>query len=171
MDIKSYLSQSSFIDLLLDAVCVVDRQGRFIFVKVRPASAFSGTRKELIGTYMKLSWCCPLIGRVRCRRLRTSWAASPNSGENRYLHKDGRVVHILWSARWSETWQMRIAVARDITERKHAESRQQALFDISGSPWRRRLDAAVQTCALAHPRQWLPRVTFRSPCGIGRKAR
>lgn len=32
MDIKSYLSQSSFIDLLLDAVCVVDRQGRFIFV-------------------------------------------------------------------------------------------------------------------------------------------
>jgi len=51
--------------------------------------------------------------------------------ENRYLRKDGRVVHILWSARWSEVDQLRIAVARDITDRKQAESRQAALYAIS----------------------------------------
>jgi diguanylate cyclase (GGDEF)-like protein len=51
--------------------------------------------------------------------------------ENRYLRKDGRVVHILWSARWSEVDQLRIAVARDITGRKQAESRQAALYAIS----------------------------------------
>jgi PAS domain S-box-containing protein len=45
--------------------------------------------------------------------------------ENRYLRKDGRVAHILWSARWSEVDQLRIAVARDITERKQAESGKQ----------------------------------------------
>ena len=40
--------------------------------------------------------------------------------ENRYIRKDGQVVHIMWSARWSETDRVRIAVARDITERKQA---------------------------------------------------
>ncbi|MNI34227.1 Cyclic di-GMP phosphodiesterase Gmr [compost metagenome] len=51
--------------------------------------------------------------------------------ENRYVRKDGGVVHILWSARWSQVDQLRIAVARDITERKQAESRQAALYAIS----------------------------------------
>ena len=51
--------------------------------------------------------------------------------ENRYLHKDGRVVHIMWSARWSEADQMRIAVARDVTERKRAQSLQSAVYEIS----------------------------------------
>jgi diguanylate cyclase (GGDEF)-like protein len=50
---------------------------------------------------------------------------------NRYLRKDGRVVHIMWSARWSETYGVRIAVARDITELKRAESMQVALHAIS----------------------------------------
>ncbi|MDN5882058.1 MAG: diguanylate cyclase, partial [Nitrosospira sp.] len=51
--------------------------------------------------------------------------------ENRYIRKDGQVVHIMWSARWSEADQLRIAVARDITERKRAESMQAALYAIS----------------------------------------
>ena len=38
--------------------------------------------------------------------------------ENRYIRKDGQVVYISWSASWSEEHQVRIGVARDITERK-----------------------------------------------------
>ena len=51
--------------------------------------------------------------------------------ENRYIRKDGQVVHIMWSARWSEADQLRIAVARDITERKQVQSMQAALYAIS----------------------------------------
>lgn len=51
--------------------------------------------------------------------------------ENRYIRKDGRVVHIMWSARWSEADQCRVAVARDITQRKQDEARQQAVYAIS----------------------------------------
>ena len=47
------------------------------------------------------------------------------------MRKDGQVVHIMWSARWSEADQARIAVARDVTELKRAQSVQAALFDIS----------------------------------------
>src|SRR3546814_2182730 len=44
--------------------------------------------------------------------------------ENRYIRKDGQVVHIMWATRWSPADQLRIGVARDITERKYAESKQ-----------------------------------------------
>jgi diguanylate cyclase (GGDEF)-like protein len=41
--------------------------------------------------------------------------------ENRWVCKNGEVVNVLWSARWSEAHQVRIAVAHDITERKRME--------------------------------------------------
>ncbi|WP_213937362.1 sensor domain-containing diguanylate cyclase [Pseudomonas sp. dw_612] len=122
---------ASYIDLLLDAVCAVDKQGRFVFVSAACERVFGYTRDELIGQ--------PMIDLVHpADRQRTLDAAREIMGgepklnfENRYLRKDGRVVHILWSARWSEVDQLRIAVARDITERKQAESRQAALYAIS----------------------------------------
>lgn len=40
--------------------------------------------------------------------------------ENRYVRKDGTLVHILWSARWSDADQIRVVVARAITGQKHA---------------------------------------------------
>lgn len=42
--------------------------------------------------------------------------------ENRWVRKDGKIVDVLWSARWSEKHQVRIAVAHDITERKQMEA-------------------------------------------------
>jgi PAS domain S-box-containing protein len=122
---------ASYIDLLLDAVCAVDKQGRFVFVSAACERIFGYAPDELIGQ--------PMIELVHpADRQRTLDAAREIMGgepklnfENRYLRKDGQVVHILWSARWSEVDQLRIAVARDITERKQAESRQAALYAIS----------------------------------------
>ena len=122
---------ASYIDLLLDAVCAVDKQGRFVFVSAACERIFGYTPEELVGL--------PMIDMVHpADRQRTLDAAREIMGgdpklnfENRYLRKDGRVVHILWSARWSEVDQLRIAVARDSTERKQAESRQAALYAIS----------------------------------------
>ena len=47
------------------------------------------------------------------------------------MRKDGRYVDIMWSARWSEADQLRVAVARDITERKRAEALRSAMYAIS----------------------------------------
>ena len=122
---------ASYIDLLLDAVCAVDKQGRFVFVSAACERIFGYSPDEMIGL--------PMIDLVHpADRQRTLDAAREIMGgepklnfENRYVRKDGQVVHILWSARWSEVDQLRIAVARDITERKQAESRQAALYAIS----------------------------------------
>ena len=122
---------ASYIDLLLDAVCAVDKQGRFLFVSAACERIFGYTPDELIGRSM-IELVHP------ADRQRTLAAAGEimdgdpkHNFENRYLRKDGSVAHISWSARWSEVDQLRIAVARDITERKQAESRQAALYAIS----------------------------------------
>src|SRR3546814_16490530 len=44
--------------------------------------------------------------------------------ENRYIRKDGKIVHIMWAERWSPADQFRNGVAREITERKRAEAKQ-----------------------------------------------
>ncbi|UVK99935.1 GGDEF domain-containing protein [Pseudomonas sp. B21-048] len=131
METRNSAPLASYIDLLLDAVCAVDKQGRFVFVSAACVRIFGYTPQELIGR--------PMIELVHpADRQRTLDAAREIMGgepklnfENRYLRKDGQVVHILWSARWSEVDQLRIAVARDITERKQAESRQATLYAIS----------------------------------------
>ena len=160
MDTRSSAPLASYIDLLLDAVCAVDSQGRFVFVSAACERILGYTPQELIGL--------PMIDLVHpADRQRTLEAAREIMGgepklnfENRYLRKDGRVVHILWSARWSEVDQLRIAVARDITERKLAESRQAALYAISEAA-----HAAADLLALFKRihliiGEWLPALNF-----------
>ncbi|NLQ16634.1 PAS domain-containing protein [Marinomonas sp. M1K-6] len=54
--------------------------------------------------------------------------------ENRYLHKDGHVVHILWSAVWVEEQKKLFAIGKDITDWLRAEelARQAQKSDIIG---------------------------------------
>jgi diguanylate cyclase (GGDEF)-like protein/PAS domain S-box-containing protein len=131
MDTKNYPPLARFIDQLLDAICVVDGEGRFIFVSAACERIFGYTPKEMIGKAM-LEMVVP---EDRARTLQAAnkiMSGHPTLDfENRYIRKDGQVVHIMWSARWSEADQLRIAVARDITERKQAESMQAALYAIS----------------------------------------
>lgn len=122
---------ASFVDLLLDAVCVVDLNGKFVYVSAAFERIFGYRPDEVIGQQM-LDLVLPEDRERTLAAARAVISGYAQLGfENRYLRKDGQVVHIMWSARWSEADQLRIAVARDITERKHAEKLQSALFSIS----------------------------------------
>lgn len=122
---------AAVMDLLLDAVCVVDRQGHYLFVSAGFERILGYRSDEVIGT--------PMIERVHpddyertLQAAREIMAGDPKPHfQNRYMHKDGRVVHIQWSARWSESDRVRIAVGHDITELKRAEAMQAALLAIS----------------------------------------
>ncbi|MDO8893263.1 MAG: diguanylate cyclase [Sulfurimicrobium sp.] len=131
MKTNPYIPPSNVTDLLLDAVCVVDTRGCFVFVSAAGERIFGYPPEEMIGK--------PVIGFVfpedRERTLQAigeivAGQAFPHF-ENRYVRKDGQVVHLMWSARWSETDQVRVAVARDVTELKRAESLQAALYALS----------------------------------------
>lgn len=131
MDNPPFAPLTDFIDLLPDAVCMVDTKGRFVSISAACERIFGYTQEEMTGRAM-IEMVLP---EDRARTLQA--AKEIMSGqlrphfENRYLRKDGRVVHIMWSACWAETDQLRIAVARDITERKQAESMKAALYAIS----------------------------------------
>ncbi|MBD8872056.1 GGDEF domain-containing protein [Rhodanobacter sp. DHB23] len=119
------------LDLLLDAVCVVDAEGHYVFVSAAFERIFGYAPAEVIGRQM-LELVHP-----EDRELTLRTAAAIMDGkhasnfQNRYVRKDGQVVHIMWSARWSGEDRLRIAVARDITELKRAESMRLALHAIS----------------------------------------
>ncbi|PKO63759.1 MAG: diguanylate cyclase, partial [Betaproteobacteria bacterium HGW-Betaproteobacteria-17] len=118
-------------DLLLDAICVVDARGCFVFVSAAGERIFGYAPAEMIGR--------PMTDFVfHADRARTLQAVDEMMKgqpqpyfENRYVRKDGQIVHIMWSARWSAADQVRVAVARDVTERKHADAMQAALYAIS----------------------------------------
>ncbi|WP_213995075.1 GGDEF domain-containing protein [Arsukibacterium sp.] len=127
----SYSVLSNYIDLLLDAICVVDKHGCFEFISPGAERIFGYKPQEMLGHSM-LEFIHP-----DDRPMTVATAEQINQGavkldfENRYIRKDGSVVHLLWSARWSEDKQQRVAVARDISSLKLAQRRQAALYAIS----------------------------------------
>ncbi|KFE50181.1 GGDEF domain-containing protein [Pseudomonas syringae] len=131
METNNYAALAGIVDMLLDAICVVDPQGRYVYVSAACERVFGYTQQELIGTQM-LDLVHPLDRERTLAAAREVMDGQPKLHfENRYIRKDGRVVHIMWSARWSADNQMRIAVARDVTERKRSELLRTALFEIS----------------------------------------
>lgn len=110
-------------DLMLDAVCVVDRNGHFVFVSAAFERIFGYAPAEVIGKSM-IDFVFPDDHGKTLRTVDTLLAGEIKPHfENRWLHKSGRIIDVLWSARWSEQHQVRIAVAHDITERKQMEER------------------------------------------------
>ena len=131
---RNGLSASSIenlLDLLVDAVCVVDTGGRFLFVSAAAESVFGFAPAEMVGMAM-LDLVHP-ADRERTINSVTEVMAKTNrpNFENRYIRKDGSVAHLMWTARWSEEHQFRVAVARDVTEKRRAEALQKALYAIS----------------------------------------
>ncbi|MDN4574236.1 diguanylate cyclase [Pandoraea cepalis] len=122
---------ASCMALLLDAVFLVDKAGALVYVSPACERILGYTPEELLGRSM-IDF---VVKEDRERTIEESkfvMAGLPRIGfENRYIHKDGHYVHIMWSARWSEEHELRIGVARDVSAKKQAEALQRATYSIS----------------------------------------
>lgn len=123
---------ANVLDLLLDAVCMIDRDGRCVYASAACEAIFGYTQEEMVGRNM-MDMVHPLDRQRTLARAEqvVNGIDQQLHFENRYIRKDGRIVHIMWSARWSEADQLRLGVARDITESKRADAMQAALYAIS----------------------------------------
>lgn len=118
-------------DLLLDAICVVDAQGVFQYISPAGEGIFGYAPEEMIGRRMT-DFIAPFDQERTLQAARLVMAGQPHLHfENCYVRKDGSLVHLMWSARWSEEDQRRYAVARNVSALKQAEATQAALFAIS----------------------------------------
>lgn len=122
---------ATVLDLMLDAVCIVDVSGRFVYVSAACERIFGYTQDEMIGRSM-IGMVAPEDRERTLQSAKRVMSGQPSLHfENRYVRKDGQLVDIMWSARWSESDQLRVGVARDITQRKRSESLQAAVYAIS----------------------------------------
>jgi diguanylate cyclase (GGDEF)-like protein/PAS domain S-box-containing protein len=118
-------------DLLLDVVFLVDRRGMIVDVSAGCERMLGYRPTELIGQYM-LDFVVPDDRDMTLAEGARVLAGQDRIGfENRYLHKDGRWIDIMWSARWIADQGLRLGVARDVSLRKRAERRQAATYAIS----------------------------------------
>ena len=129
MNKPAFAALAEYMDLLLDAICVVDPEHRFSYLSPGAQRVFGYEPEEMIGRSM-FDFMHPDHHAETLLR-----AEQVNSGrdvlhfENRYIHKDGSVIHLHWTARWSEKDQMRIGVARDITAQRALEQEREALIE------------------------------------------
>ncbi len=119
------------LDLLLDAFFAVEPDSTIQYASTGAELVLGYKPEELIGTKL-LDLVHPddrhkTDGSVD-KVMRTKVVMD---FENRYIHKDGQIVHLLWSTSWSDKHQLRLGVARDITRIKQAEAMQKTLLAIS----------------------------------------
>jgi diguanylate cyclase (GGDEF)-like protein/PAS domain S-box-containing protein len=109
------------LDLMPDAVCVVDPEGRLLFVNASFQRIFGYAPEEVVGRQLfsllhpdDLEMTTAQAERVMAGELQRHF-------RNRYVHKDGHTVDIQWSARWLPDHRVRIGVGHEVTELRRAE--------------------------------------------------
>lgn len=109
------------IHLMLDTVFVVDRDNQIVFVSDACEALLGYRADELVGTPITDYMHPDDLAATRASIIRVMNGQPHFDFRNRYLRKDGGVVHILWSAFWSEEVGARIGVARNVSALTKAE--------------------------------------------------
>ncbi|QPL41551.1 diguanylate cyclase [Pseudoalteromonas sp. A41-2] len=123
MNTKTSEYLPDIVELLLDAVCVVDVKGCLLFTNPAFETIFGYSPGEAINRQM-LDFVYP---EDRAKTIHAINQIMNNNQhprfENRWVRKDGRIVHVLWSVYWSQEKEVRVAIAYDITEQKNLEQK------------------------------------------------
>ena len=109
------------IHLMLDTVFVVDRDNQIAFVSDSCVALLGYRADELTATTITDYMHPDDLASTRASIVRVMNGQPHVDFRNRYIRKDGSVVHILWAAFWSKEVGARIGVARDVTALKEAE--------------------------------------------------
>jgi diguanylate cyclase (GGDEF)-like protein/PAS domain S-box-containing protein len=137
------------LDLLPDAVCMVDPQGCFLYVNAAFERIFGYRPNEALGRQM-LELVHPDDRQLtqQVAELIMQGHAQPHF-RNRYVHRDGHVVDIQWSARWLPEHGVRLAVGHEVTALRGAERTLEHLAShdpLTGLANRARLWTALEAC-------------------------
>ncbi|MFL6593245.1 MAG: diguanylate cyclase domain-containing protein [Luteimonas sp.] len=146
---------AELLDLLPDAVCVVDAEGRFLFASASFERIFGYSPGEVIGRRI-FEFVHPEDLAATVQQANQVMAGRPQRHfRNRYVHKDGHSVDIQWSTHWLPEYGVRVGVAREASElrRVERELEHRASHDpLTGLPNRHRLQHELQQ-AIAHASQ------------------
>lgn len=119
----------------LDILCVFDSAGRFVQVSESSTQVLGYSPEELIGTSFRDYLHPDDLADTEnfSRSLREGRIAYDY--RNRYVHKNGQLVYLMWSAVWSPEQSQTFSVARNLTHQRDVEAtleRHRMLFQIAG---------------------------------------
>jgi PAS domain S-box-containing protein len=122
VELQETLSElHKILDSSLDIICTINAEGEFVNVSAASSQVLGYLPEELIGTkFIDLVHHddAETTARVAAKIMK----GSPIPVfENRYVHKGGKVIPLLWSAHWDEKLELMYGVAKDITDKKRLE--------------------------------------------------
>jgi len=104
-----------------DVICTMDEWGRFVSVSAACEQVWGYTPDEMVGLHY-IDLVCP-EDRVMSNQVAEVLRMDGKITDfvNRCTRKDGTLVHVLWSATWSQTDKIMFCVAHDVTDRARTE--------------------------------------------------
>ncbi|HEX8376919.1 MAG TPA: PAS domain S-box protein, partial [Pedobacter sp.] len=114
-------SHKKTLDCSLDLICSIDMEGRFVTVSKASENLLGYTPEEmtsrLSGDFLHPA-DTEITGQMAIDLIN---GAEFTNFENRYIHKNGYTVPVIWSAKFSKEDQIFYCVARNATQRKLQE--------------------------------------------------
>jgi len=120
---ESEKKYKNILDQSQDIICTVSRKGVFLEVSAASKQIWGYTPQELTGlSYNKVIFPEDLL------KTQEVWyecikGAIVTNFLNRYIHKDGRIIPVIWSVKWNEKEQIMYCVAKDASQIKLAEEK------------------------------------------------
>ncbi len=111
IDIKKIHDQS------MDIICTADAKGNFLTMNAASKQILGYEPEEMIGKSV-FDFIYPEdlpATRAIAKQIREEGKTITNF-ENRYFHKSGKLVPLLWSSRWEKNEEILYSIARDATE-------------------------------------------------------
>jgi PAS domain S-box-containing protein len=105
----------------LDMICSINKEGKFVNVSAASKNILGYKPEELYGKKyidMVLHDDIEKTNKIASEIL----SGTPIVFfENRYLHKNGDIINIVWSAKWDTDDKLMYCIAKDVTDRKKIE--------------------------------------------------
>jgi PAS domain S-box-containing protein len=118
---EAWRKERAVLENAQDVICSIDEEGRFTKVSHAALQVWGFPADELIGRPFTDIILSEDIDQAIDATHAIMMEQTDDLFETRIMRRDGRIVHILWSAHWSSGERSMFCVAHDITERKAAE--------------------------------------------------
>ena len=113
--------RNNILNSSLDVICSFDKEGRFVGVSDAAKHIWGYKPEELKGMkFIDLVFYEDAQSTLE-EDIKIKSGLPVTMFENRYIHKNGSIVPMLWSSRWDERNQLSYAVTKNATDKKNLE--------------------------------------------------